>query len=55
MSDDRVKVHVWYVDGTEETFYADVPYQQSDGFLYWTMGDKTLSIPDSAIKKVEEN
>lgn len=54
MSDEKVKVHVWYTDKTEETFYADGSYDSNDGVLYWNYEGMIISIPVEVIKKVEE-
>jgi len=54
MSNEKIKVHVWYIDGTDETFYAEESYSETAEVLYWQNGDLLISIPVRVIKKIEE-
>ena len=54
MTNEKTKVHVWYTDKTDETFYADGTYSSNDGLVYWQCEDAIISIPIEVIKKIVE-
>ena len=51
---ERIRVTIYFTDGTQEEFYADRRKTIEENVAYWWVGDSFVSYPVFLIKKIVE-
>lgn len=54
MTDDVIKVTVYFRNGTKEEFYADDIYEINGGLVFWSYEGTNTSFPIDTIQKIVE-